>query len=461
MNATHQDLRDRLRAAGQEHVLRFHDELDARGRAELLEDLAALDWKLVHKLSGFAQKAETAEVGRIDPPEVVWSGDAPHAAAARGRGIVESGKVAYILVAGGQATRLGFDQPKGCFPIGPVSRRPLFQIHADRLRAIARKTGRTPLWFVMTSPANHETTIAFFNENLNFGLPAERIVFYPQATVPAFDRSGKLVLETKSRLFRNPNGHGGALWALAQSGFLDRCRGEGIEHLFYWQVDNPLVRLGDPLFLGLHDARAGAGMSSKIVTKRGPGEKVGVIARRGGREHCIEYSDLPAELRDARDERGNLLYRAGNIAIHAFRVEFVASLTRGELQLPWHRAEKKMNIVDAAGNRAEISGVKFETFIFDALPLSERTVTLEVKREDEFAPVKNAQGEDSPATAREAICEYYRRWFRKAGIAAPGLESRPVEIHPMFAFDFVEFKQKLARIPATGEGPLYLSEELA
>ena len=204
------------------------------------------------------------------------------------------------------------------------------------------------------------------------------------------------MLESKSRLFRNPSGHGGTLTALAASGFLARCRAEGVEHLFYWQVDNPLVRIGEPLFLGFHDLHGASGMSSKVVAKRGPEEKVGILAACDGRNICVEYSDLPGELRDARDERGDLLYRAGNIAIHALRVGFVESLTKGGLRLPWHRAEKKIRCVDESGAPIEVPGIKFETFIFDALPMSEDTVTLEVLRDDEFAPVKNASGEDSP-----------------------------------------------------------------
>lgn len=458
MNFNISQWRDRLASIGQQHILQFWNELNEVERAELAAEIQTLDLNLVQKLAGFVEKPMAAPAGEIEPPHVTWSHEQDERAIAQGRRLLQNGKVAFVLVAGGQATRLGFDRPKGCFPIGPLSNRSLFQFHADRIRAIARRTGRTPLWFIMTSPVNHDTTVGFFAENNNFGLPADRIQFFPQATVPAFDRRGRLALEAKSRLFRNPNGHGGSLWALAQSGFLKRCREEGVEHLYYWQVDNPLARLAEPLFMGLHDLREGAGMSSKVVLKRGPEEKVGVIARRGGRTECVEYSDLPPGLRDARDERGDLLYRAGNIAIHAFRVDFVDSLTRGELQLPWHRAEKKIRSVDETGEAREIPGIKFETFVFDALPLSPETVTLEVRREDEFAPVKNASGEDSPDTARAAITEYYHRWFRKAGIALPESSKCKIEIHPMYAFDFGEFNSKSLHLPKPVDPELYLSE---
>src|SRR5262245_3569010 len=207
-----------------------------------------------------------------------------------------------------------------------------------------------------------------------------------------------------------------------------------MSQLFYWKVDSPLVAIGDTMFLRLR-AELSAGMSSKVVAKRNAEEKVGVIGRRGGRLACIEYSDLPKELVAARDARGQLLYRAGNIAIHAISVEFAESLTRGGLRLPWHRAEKKVRALLDDGTTGEIPGVKFETFVFDALGATESSVTLEVKREDEFAPVKNAEGDDSPETARAAISATFARWFRKAGLEAP----EPLEVHPLFALDSAEF----------------------
>jgi UDP-N-acetylglucosamine/UDP-N-acetylgalactosamine diphosphorylase len=478
-----EDLRARLQRHGQEHVLRFWNVLSEAERRELASDLDSLDFDLLARLAPMAARAGAAGAPSIAPPEVVWhsrpeipaalrrslesraglkANDLSRVRAAveeRGRRLLREGKVALVLVAGGQATRLGFDQPKGLFEIGPVSRRSLFEFHADRIAALTRIAGKQPLWFVMTSPQNHAATVEYFRAKHFFGLDESRIVLHPQDMVPGFDRAGRLLLESKSRLFRNPSGHGGTLTALAASGFLARCRAEGVEHLFYWQVDNPLVRIGEPLFLGFHDLHGASGMSSKVVAKRGPEEKVGILAACDGRNICVEYSDLPGELRDARDERGDLLYRAGNIAIHALRVGFVESLTKGGLRLPWHRAEKKIRCVDESGAPIEVPGIKFETFIFDALPMSEDTVTLEVLRDDEFAPVKNASGEDSPEVARDAIRRYYARWFAKAGIALPnhrGGGPPDVEVSPLFAFDFAEFAAKRASIPKDPASPLYL-----
>ncbi|HKE01361.1 MAG TPA: UTP--glucose-1-phosphate uridylyltransferase [Planctomycetota bacterium] len=459
MTVSIEDLGRRLEAIGQGHLIAAARRLPDRERWTLFAELSELDLDLVERLARAARQPEVHAAAALEPAPVVAPHREPHLsgemqdARALGERLRREGKVAYVLVAGGQATRLGIDAPKGTFPIGPVSSRTLFEIHADRLRALAKRGGRTPLWFVLTSPMNHDATLTFFAERRWLGLPRDRIVFVPQATVPAFDREGKLVLETRARLFRNPNGHGGVLLALAESGFLARCREEGVEHLFYWQVDNPLVRLGEPLFLGLH-ARAGAGMSSKVVEKRDPAEKVGVLARANGKTVCVEYSDLAPDLRAARDASGRLAYAAGNIAIHLLDVGFVEGLTRGGLRLPWHRAEKKIR-AHRDGATEEVAGVKFETFVFDALAASDRTVTLEVKRESEFAPVKNAEGEDSPATARDAMRRSFSKWFREAGVDVG--EAADVEVHPLFAFDSAEFASKLAAVPTPIRTPLYLA----
>jgi len=209
----------------------------------------------------------------------------------------------------------------------------------------------------------------------------------------------------------------------------------GVETISYFQVDNPLARMTDPLFLGLH-AEEGAGMSTKVVPKRDPAEKVGVIGRVDGRMGCIEYSDLPEELRAARTPSGELLFNAGNIALHAIERAFVEELTRGGLQLPWHLARKSVRVVDEHGRPTEVAGTKFETFVFDALGRTETSVTLEVERSHEFSPVKNAEGEDSPQTSQRDLCRLFAGWARAAGAPLPPrdpeLGEPRVEVDPLF-----------------------------
>ncbi|MEQ1891719.1 MAG: UTP--glucose-1-phosphate uridylyltransferase [Planctomycetota bacterium] len=441
-------LRERLQASGQGHAWERLVRLQGEARVRLERELAALDLGLVQKLAGLLrQGAAVAGPGSLAPPELFPLRRTPseqeraRRASESGRALLAAGKVGYVLVAGGQASRLGYDAPKGVFPIGPVTQRSLFAFHAQRLHAAARRHGvRTP-WYVMTSPANDAATRAFFAAERHFGLDPADVFFFAQDMLPALDDEGRVLFSAQDSLFLAPNGHGGCLLGLAKSGALDDMRRRGLEQLSYFQVDNPLVRPADPLFLGLH-VEARAGMSSKVVTKRDAGEKVGVLGRVDGALSCIEYSDLPAELREERTAAGELAFRAGNIAVHALAVEFVASLTRTGLDLPWHLARKKMRVVAEDGSTVESNGVKFETFVFDALARSPSSVVLEVARTEEFSPVKNATGEDSPATTRRDLCRLHASWVRAAGRALPPPDAEgnhPVEVDPLCAETQDEF----------------------
>lgn len=458
-------VRERARAAGQEHVFAFWDELDDVARARLVEQVARVDFELVAELARqLAEGAAPALEADPEPPALFpLERDAAHdarAREARGRGeeLLAAGKVGYLLVAGGQASRLGYDGPKGRYPIGPLSRRSLFELHARRLRAARRRHGCATPWCVMTSRQNDGPTRAFFAEHGWFGVPREDVLFFAQDMVPALDDGGRILMAAKDQLFLAPNGHGGSLSALAKSGALEQLAARGVEHLSYFQVDNPLVRPADPLFLGLH-ALAGAGMSSKVVEKKDPAEKVGVVAGRGGRLGIVEYSDLPDELRHARDGGGKLLFRAGNIAVHVLDLAFVRELTAGGLDLPWHLARKRMKVVGEDGRPAETFGTKFETFVFDALSRSPASVTLEVARESEFSPVKNAEGADSPDTARRDLVRLFAGMASAAGLPAPprSPDGLPlIEIDPLLAEDERELAARAPLAPRSrGGGHLY------
>lgn len=446
--------RERLEAAGQGHVLAFFDELDDRAKERLLAEVEALDLELVGRLQAeLARPSAEARASAFEPPETFpLERDAERRREAReavqqGARLLSEGLVGFVLVAGGQGSRLGFEGPKGAFPVGPVSGCSLYEWHARRLAAASRRHGTPVAWYVMTSATNDAETRAFFREHRFFGLPEEDVHFFRQAMLPALDSEGRILLSAKDALFLAPNGHGGSLEGLARSGALADAARRGIEYLSYFQVDNPLARPADPLFLGLH-ALEGAAMSSKVVAKRDAHEKVGVLGRVDGRLGCIEYSDLPEGLRQARDDRGGLLFRAGNIAVHVLERRFVEELTREGLDLPWHLARKRMEVLDASGRLVQDDGVKFETFVFDALARAERSVTLEVERRLEFSPVKNAEGEDSPLACRRDLTRLFAEWVEAAGRALPPPDDQgtvPLEVDPRFAEDRGEF---LARMPA-------------
>ena len=314
----------------------------------------------------------------------------------------------------------------------------------------------------MTSEANDAATRAFFEKHDHFGLPKGDVVFFVQGMMPAFGMDGKLLLAEKDSLALSADGHGGSLKALSRTGALDDMKRRGIKHLSYFQVDNPLVRVIDPLFLGLHDQYE-SGMSSKTIAKAGAKEKVGNFcvgdSGGGGKLQVIEYSDLPDELAEQRDAGGGLKFNAGSIGLHALSVAFVEALNSGgTLKLPWHRAEKKVPFVDENGNEVKPdtpNAVKLEQFVFDAIPLADNAIVYETSRAEEFSPVKNAEGTDSPATSRRDQVRRAARWLASAGVDVPfredGEPDAHLEISPLFADSAEAVAGK--NVPATGLQP--------
>lgn len=457
-----QDLRQRLREFDQEHVLAWWDQLTVRERADLEGQLRGLDHDELRRL--FARRDEK---GSLPAAERVTPLPRPQHDAAqqrddqrRARDALRAGSVAYLVVAGGQGTRLGFDLPKGIFPVGPVTSRPLFQYLAEKVLALRRRYGAALPLLVMTSPATDAPTRLYFARQRCFGLPPEDVRFFCQGTMPALDlATGRLLLEAPGRLSQSPNGHGGTLTGLAESGLLDEMGRRGVQTIYYFQVDNPLVDLGDLGFIGQHLSQR-AEVSSKVLPKVGPREKVGNVVLIDGRCSIIEYSDLPEEWARQTDSEGRPRLWAANPAIHLFDCDFLRRMTREAGRIPWHVARKKVTALDATGTLAvptQENALKFERFIFDVLPQAERWTVRAIRREEEFAPVKNAEGADSPRTARQAICNLVGAWCRHAGLEVPtdpqGDVTVPLEISPLFALDADEFAARV-RGPARIDGPM-------
>lgn len=421
-------LRERYAAFGQGHVFRFWDSLDAGARSALVAQARHIDLPELQRMHEHTRKLAAPGARTLAPvlierlPERGGSSERRAAARKRGEELLGSGRVGVMVVAGGQGTRLGFPGPKGAFPLGPASGRTLFELYAEKVRG-ARRRHRTAIpWYVMTSPATDAPTRAFFEQRDWLGLPRGDVMFLCQAMLPALDFEGRLILEAPGRIAESPNGHGGAFQALADSGALDDMARRGVSTISYFQVDNPMIRLADPLFLGLHDLE-GAEMSCKVVSKLDPIEKVGVVARVDGRIGIVEYTEIDDAHRNARDGSGELVYWAGSIAIHALEVAFARRVAaRADALLPYHASAKKIPCVDDSGRSqapAQPNGHKLERFLFDALPAAERVAVLEVERSEEYAPVKNAEGSDSPATARAALDAQARSWLAAGGLDAP------------------------------------------
>tara|TARA_B110000003_G_scaffold56359_1_gene56385 strand:- start:6871 stop:8220 length:1350 start_codon:yes stop_codon:yes gene_type:complete len=347
-----------------------------------------------------------------------------------GEDMIRAGKTAAFTVAGGQGTRLGYEGPKGTLPVSPIKNKPLFQLFAEQIRGIAEKYEVTIPWYIMCSPLNLEATTSHFKKNNYYGLGKENLQFFTQGVMPATDFDGNLLLASQDNLALSPNGHGGSLKALIDSGSITDMAQRGVEHVSYFQVDNPLVSIINPLFIGLHDLQT-SDMSSRSLTKTGPFEKLGNFVSTGDRISIIEYSDLPEEKALEKEEDGRIKYRAGSPAIHILRRDFIEQFASGEIKLPYHRAEKKVAHLNENGDLVtpeKPNAVKFETFVFDALPLAKNPLILEADRLEEFSPVKNKTGIDSLESSRSDQSKRARRWLEKAGYTVS--EESTVEISP-------------------------------
>ncbi len=448
-----ENLRSRLRQHGQEHVLAWWDRLSEAEQKELLGQLRGLDLEQLRDLYAAREKTYTLPpADRIAPVPVARLDPNGRRLRELGESALRRGEVAVLLVAGGQGSRLGFDHPKGMFAISPVKNKTLFQIHAEKVLALSRRYGRPIPLLIMTSPATHAETEAFFREHQFFGLPPGEVIFFQQGTMPALDMaSGKLLMESQARLFTSPNGHGGTLKALADTGLLRRLEERGVRHVFYFQVDNPLVKVADPLFLGHHIAER-AEVSTKVVPKLGPTDKLGNLVLVDGRHAIIEYSDLPEELARQADAGGELRFRTGSPAIHIFDVDFLKRVTHGADAMPFHVARKKVPYVNEKGEEVQPqkeNALKFELFIFDALPKADRWTVVETGRREEFEPLKNATGPDSPETVRRAMSNLAADWLERAGVKVPrrdnGDAAVPLEISPLYALDAEELAAKVDR----------------
>ena len=378
---TREQLLSIVRPFGQEHLLAFWDELDGNGQESLARQIEAIDFGLVRRL--FDARNEQGNMGelaaRAEPPPAFRLNAAqnpfsPQQAAQRAIEALRVGQMGVVLVAGGQGTRLGFDHPKGMFPIGPISNKTLFQIHVEKITAASRRYGvRIPL-YLMTSPATHDETVAFFAANDRFGLPADDLFVFCQGTMPAVDaQDGRVLLDAPGRIATSPDGHGGMLAAMLRSGAIDDVERRGIGHLFYFQVDNPLVDICGQEFVGYH-LLAGSELSSQVIAKREPLERVGNVVQVDRRLMVIEYSDLPDDAATRRNADGSLAIWAGSIAVHVIDAALLRrtvgagtgpffgqrpspvgktsaeNMDLSPSSLPFHIAHKKVAYIDASGD---------------------------------------------------------------------------------------------------------------
>ncbi len=477
MAMTYDEAQSKLREQGQEHLLAFWGQLDAAQRAGLLAQIEEIDFSDVGRMrAALKQQADgaAASLGEFGPAPVVTLDETSDPDVRElGFTALRAGKVGALLVAGGQGSRLGYDGPKGCYEIGPISKASLFEIHSRKILALEGKFDTEVPFYIMTSEANDAPTREFFKTNDYFGLAPDRVVFFTQGMWPglmparnathsvAGGPDGNLFLDRPDHVFVSPDGHGGILAALRKRGVLQDMSDRGLSTLFYFQVDNPLIEIADPDFIGLHLAND-AEISVKVCAKRDASEGLGVVVDRGGRAEIIEYSDLTDAQKAERTADGQLKLLYGSVAIHIFTLGFLQR--EADQALPLHVAHKKVPYCDGAGSIISPdrpNAYKFEKFIFDVLPDAERALNVEFAREEEFSPVKNADGNDSPATTRRDMIAKWARWFEACGVSVPrNADGNPgvlIEIDPCYALNAEDLK---ANLPADFkiEGDVLLRE---
>ncbi len=425
---------------GQEHLLDHFNTLSEHEQVDLIKQILSVDFPLMRQLYRELVINRTLETGesQILPMQATSWPTMAHDQQVKlqelGWQQLKAGKVAALMLAGGQGSRLGHSGPKGTFSIGLPSAKSLFQLHAERLLALSRLVGRSIPWYIMTSPENHDETIAFFSSHQCFGYPQEEVHFFTQGELPALDEQGKVLLTSPGQISTAPDGNGGCFLALEQSGGMEKLRRRGVEWIYVYYVDNILAKVADPSFVGFAE-HSQLPIACKVVPKVNASEKVGVLCYRDGRPDIVEYSDISTELSEARDQNGELLYNWANTGMYLFRRSFLEQCV--SIELPYHVAHKRVPSLNAKGHLtepAEPNAYKFELFLFDIMRCAADVAALQVVREEEFAPVKNREGDDSPASAHRLIIDLHRKWLRDAGLPEECLAGQEIEISPLLSY---------------------------
>jgi UDP-N-acetylglucosamine/UDP-N-acetylgalactosamine diphosphorylase len=460
-----EELKEKYTKAKQEQVFAFYDSISVPEKAALYEQLSNFDPEHINtitdralnppkskdadKESGLEPLPESATASILDSkPEDIekWYQS--------GLDLIGENKVGVVLMAGGQGTRLGSSAPKGCFDIGLPSSKSLFQIQAERIRKIQRlahkKAGHgkdekviVP-WYIMTSGPTRRPTETYFQENNYFGLEKENVIIFEQGVLPCISNDGKILLESKSRVAVAPDGNGGIYQALVTSDVMGDLRKRGIEHVHAYGVDNCLVKVADPVFIGF-SASKDVDIATKVVRKRNATESVGLILLKNGRPDVVEYSEIDKETAEAKDAKQPdvLKFRAANIVNHYYSFRFLESIPEWAHKLPHHVARKKIPYIDTEKGDAikpeKPNGIKLEQFIFDVFPMLklDKFACMEVKREDEFSALKNAKGtgEDDPDTSRRDIMQQGKRWTQAAGAIVVSEDSEDgIEVSPLISY---------------------------
>lgn len=401
-----------LEKHGQEQLLANYEKLSENDKDKLLDDILTIDFNKLEKLyekRNFKQVYSEAEIEPISYVEKdKMSKEEREKYDEIGTKAIKAGKLAAVTMAGGQGTRLGHNGPKGTFDIGLESHKPIFELLCETLKLANEKYGVVIPWYIMTSKENNKDTVDFFEKNNYFGYPKGYIQFFKQGELPMVGEDGKVLLDEKGMIKQAADGHGGIFTSMRKDGVIYDMKARGIEWVFIGGVDNVLVKMVDPTLIGLAESK-GILAAGKSVVKAGPHEKVGVFCKRNGRPSVIEYSEISKEMAEETDENGQLKYGESHILCNLFNIKEIEKIS--EKNLPYHSAHKKATYMNEKGEIVkgiEPNAYKFEAFLFDAFESLDDMVIMRVKREEEFAPVKNAEGVDSPETARKLYQDFWK-----------------------------------------------------
>lgn len=402
-----------LKKYNQEHLLNGFDKLDGRKQKKLLEQISSIDFELINKLYENTKDSNNNNDDKIEPMEYLDKyklNEKYKYYEDLGKQAIKKGKLAAVTMAGGQGTRLGHNGPKGTFDIGLDSHKSLFELLCDYLKDEGKKYGVTIPWFIMTSRENNEDTISFFEKNKFFGYQKDKnIFFFVQGELPVVDTEGKILIGEDGLIKQAADGHGGIYESLVKSGMTEKMKQLDIDWVFIGGVDNCLVKMVDPVLMGVAIDK-GVTVACKSIVKANPHEHVGVFCKRNGKPGVIEYTEITDEMAEAVDENGELLYGESHILCNLFSVEAVERM--GATPLPYHSAFKKAKFINKDGDLIvpdSPNSYKFEAFLFDAFSEVDDMAILRVKREEEFAPVKNSDdvGVDCPSVARKMYEDFY------------------------------------------------------
>lgn len=475
-----QQLRQKYETANQGHVFKFYDELKSAEKAQLFQQLSTFNPNRINELAEIAlhplkTSDEPAKLEPLPTSATASMLDSDQKDLEKyyneGLRLVSENKVAVVLMAGGQGTRLGSSAPKGCFDIGLPSHKSLFQLQAERIakiQSLAEKTHNKKAvvpWYVMTSGPTNKPTEEFFQQHNYFGLDKANVKFFQQGVLPCISNDGKILLESKAKVCHcnlfvglfcclgyllwiqvavAPDGNGGIYQALITSGVREDMRRRGVEHVHTYCVDNCLAKVADPVFIGFA-ATKDVDIATKVVRKRNATESVGLILQKNGKPDVVEYSEIDKETAEAKDpEHPEMLkFRAANIVNHYYSFRFLETIESWAHKLPHHVARKKIPCVDMESGDSlkpeKPNGIKLEQFVFDVFPLTplEKFACIEVRREDEFSPLKNARGtgQDDPDTSRQDIMLQGKRWVEQAGaVVVTESDNAGVEVSPLISY---------------------------